>query len=411
MGVGVSVGPLAQRGLNEALGLAIGLWSVGLGEAMFEAEGGDGVTHGVSAVAGAVVGVNALGFDAVLLEESQGGVEEGDGALCGFIREELGEGQAGVVIDGDVEELPAGAADVIALPVAGDAMAGACDARELLDVEVEKFARVRAFVAHDRRRRGELREAEAMAAQEAGDAGLGKLGRTGDLEARQPPAPQGEHTRDPERVGGSGGTCGARGAILKSREPLGAEAGEPFVGAAFRNGEPRRHLRHGLVEIDDAVDHLGSTHRGEFGLTVDVHAALVLGLVLLSQPHLSKSSPHEQPIGTSHLEHEPEQEQAAMQILGDGRCEAVVVSLGAAGVLFASRAGCERMRSPTVTVRSKVGAGDSAVAGMALSLARGHSLREAVRFGVASGAAAVMNAGTELCHRADAERLFAQAGW
>ena len=109
------------------------------------------------------------------------------------------------------------------------------------------------------------------------------------------------------------------------------------------------------------------------------------------------------------LEHEAEQEQAAMQIVGAGGCEAVVVSLGAAGVLLASSAGCERMRSPTVAVRSKVGAGDSMVAGIALSLAQGRSLREAVRFGVAAGSAAVMNAGTELCHRADAERLFAQS--
>jgi len=170
--------------------------------------------------------------------KKQGGVEEGDGALCGFIREELGEGQAGVVIDGDVEELPAGAADGDRAAGRGDAMAGACDARELLDVEVEKFARVRAFVAHDRRRRGELREAEAMAAQEAETQALESLVGTGDLEARQPPAPQGEHTRDPERVGGSGGTCGARGAILKSREPLGAEAGEPFVAQRSEMANP-----------------------------------------------------------------------------------------------------------------------------------------------------------------------------
>ena len=68
------------------------------------------------------------------------------------------------------------------------------------------------------------------------------------------------------------------------------------------------------------------------------------------------------------------------------------------------------MPSPSVTVRSKVGAGDSMVAGIALAIARGHSLRDAVRFGVAAGAAAVMNPGTELCHRADAERFFAQSG-
>jgi 6-phosphofructokinase 2 len=45
------------------------------------------------------------------------------------------------------------------------------------------------------------------------------------------------------------------------------------------------------------------------------------------------------------------------------------------------------------------------VAGIVLSLARGKPLREAVIFGIASGTAAVMTPGTELCRREDAERL------
>jgi 6-phosphofructokinase 2 len=47
------------------------------------------------------------------------------------------------------------------------------------------------------------------------------------------------------------------------------------------------------------------------------------------------------------------------------------------------------------------------VAGIVLSLARGRSPRESVLFGVATGTAAVMTPGTELCRREDAERLFA----
>jgi 6-phosphofructokinase 2 len=46
------------------------------------------------------------------------------------------------------------------------------------------------------------------------------------------------------------------------------------------------------------------------------------------------------------------------------------------------------------------------VAGITLSLARGHRLRESVLFGVAAGTAAVMTPGTELCRREDVERLF-----
>jgi 6-phosphofructokinase 2 len=84
----------------------------------------------------------------------------------------------------------------------------------------------------------------------------------------------------------------------------------------------------------------------------------------------------------------------------------VVVSLGAAGVLLATKEGTERIRAPTVHIKSKVGAGDSTVAGIVLSLARGKSLRQAVFFGVAAGAAAVMTPGTELCRLEDTEELY-----
>ena len=64
------------------------------------------------------------------------------------------------------------------------------------------------------------------------------------------------------------------------------------------------------------------------------------------------------------------------------------------------------LRTPTVPIRSKVGAGDSMVAGLVLGLARELDLLDAARFGVAAGAAAVMTEGTELCRREDTERLY-----
>lgn len=106
------------------------------------------------------------------------------------------------------------------------------------------------------------------------------------------------------------------------------------------------------------------------------------------------------------IEHERDQMRVAKMIVESGRNEAVVVSLGAAGALLATSEGCERMHAPSVAVRSRIGAGDSMVAGIAVSLARGEPLRKAVRYGVAAGTAAVANAGTELCHRGDVERLF-----
>lgn len=98
----------------------------------------------------------------------------------------------------------------------------------------------------------------------------------------------------------------------------------------------------------------------------------------------------------------------AQELAASNKSEVVVVSLGAAGVLVATAEGTERVRAPLVPIKSKVGAGDSMVAGTVLALARGKSWREAVRFGVAAGAAAVMTPGTELCRREDAERLYEQ---
>jgi 6-phosphofructokinase 2 len=105
---------------------------------------------------------------------------------------------------------------------------------------------------------------------------------------------------------------------------------------------------------------------------------------------------------------EPALARAAGTAIERGWCEVLVLSLGAAGALWRTATEWGRLAAPTVRVRSGVGAGDSMVAGIVLSLARGRPLREAVRFGVAAGAAAVMNLGTELCHLEDAERLYHQ---
>ncbi len=108
----------------------------------------------------------------------------------------------------------------------------------------------------------------------------------------------------------------------------------------------------------------------------------------------------------SRLTQEDEQEAAIMKVVEQGQSQIVVVSLGAAGVLWATRQTRERLRAPTVSIKSKVGAGDSMVAGLVLSLAQGKNVRDAVMFGVAAGAAAVTTPGTELCRSDDTQQLY-----
>ncbi len=103
---------------------------------------------------------------------------------------------------------------------------------------------------------------------------------------------------------------------------------------------------------------------------------------------------------------EDDQVAICQQIVDDGRAELVALTLGADGALLVGREETIRLPSPDVDVRSAVGAGDSFVAGMTLGLAVGMPPGDAFRLAVATGAASVMNAGSDLAQREDVERLF-----
>lgn len=75
--------------------------------------------------------------------------------------------------------------------------------------------------------------------------------------------------------------------------------------------------------------------------------------------------------------------------------EQVVVSLGKDGALFISEEAVVLAHGLNVEVGSTVGAGDSMVAALALSLESDYSLEEAVRLSVAASAANVMTSGTQ----------------
>ena len=108
------------------------------------------------------------------------------------------------------------------------------------------------------------------------------------------------------------------------------------------------------------------------------------------------------------LKTEIEEEQAARAMIAEGRAEILVLSLGARGALLATAGETRRFPAiPITAAAGSVGAGDSMVAGIVLSLARGWTLIEAVKFGIAAGAGALLRPGTELCPRDDTERLYA----
>ncbi len=108
----------------------------------------------------------------------------------------------------------------------------------------------------------------------------------------------------------------------------------------------------------------------------------------------------------SAIESEAYQIKAAKALVDQGKAQVVVVSLGAGGALLVTDSESEHLRTPTVPIRSKLGAGDSMVAGMVVRLIQGEEIRDAVMYGIAAGAATVMTPGTDLCSKKNTDKLY-----
>ncbi len=106
------------------------------------------------------------------------------------------------------------------------------------------------------------------------------------------------------------------------------------------------------------------------------------------------------------IEGEHQIRDVARELIHSNGVSVVVTSLGPAGATATTADEHWHVIAPPVQARSAVGAGDSMVGGIVAALARGRPLEEAIRWGVAAGTAAVKTDGTQLCRRADVERLF-----
>ena len=88
--------------------------------------------------------------------------------------------------------------------------------------------------------------------------------------------------------------------------------------------------------------------------------------------------------------------------------ENVVISMGKDGALLLAQEAAWRVCSPPIVERNPIGAGDSMVGGLVYGLTQELSLREALGWGVASGAATASLSGTQVGSRPQIEALVAQ---
>ena len=132
-----------------------------------------------------------------------------------------------------------------------------------------------------------------------------------------------------------------------------------------------------------------------------LHMALQEGIFLI-KPNLTELSSLVSKIDLK-IEEVPA---VAKEFILKGKCQNMVVSLGAQGAMLITANECVQITPPKVNSISTVGAGDSMVAGITYSLSEGKTIHEAVKYGIACGTAATLNPGTELCHKKDAEEIF-----
>lgn len=109
------------------------------------------------------------------------------------------------------------------------------------------------------------------------------------------------------------------------------------------------------------------------------------------------------------LETDAEIAEAGREIVRQGQCENVAVTLGSNGAFLINAQGTLRLPAVPVETVSAVGSGDSFVAAMVFGLARGREVEDAFRLGLAAGAAAVLTPGTDLARAEDIYRLYEAA--
>ena len=209
-----------------------------------------------------------------------------------------------------------------------------------------------------------------------------------------------------ERATGQQFRFGTPGPVLSELE-LEALAGRV---AAMSPSTPYLVLSGSLPEgvPDDTYARLAQAAPSGCRVVLDTSgAALQRGL----DTHLFLVKPNVRELGQlagRPIESDDQVRDVARALIARGMVEVVVTSLGPGGAMATTVDQHWHVRAPTVAIRSAVGAGDSMVGGIVAALAAGRPLREAIRDGVAAGAAAVTTDGTQLCRRADVERLDAQ---
>lgn len=271
--VEAGVGPFVEEGVVEAFDLAVGLGSVGASAGVADAVGVEDGLEGVGAVAEGVVGEDSSGGDAVVGGEGDGSGHEPGGGGAAFVSEDLGVGEAGVVVDGRVD---VGVADVLAVPAGGGppkflVSAAFGDSPEFLDVDVDEIPGSLVLVAADRAPGGAIQPVEAVQAVAREDLVDRRGWDTHDGgQASRPQRllpPQGGRPAARWSAWSSPGSGGDDSSGRADRPRPLADSGPPPRGGLEGDAHLGGHMRDRATTVDP-LDEDFAAGRGQLGVTV-----------------------------------------------------------------------------------------------------------------------------------------------
>lgn len=161
---------------------------------------------------------------------------------------------------------------------------------------------------------------------------------------------------------------------------------------------------------DDFIAHLGAALPKSARLVADTSGGPLLALTAAPQATidtLRMDAEEAELVAAAPLTTRADSADLAQSLVRRGVAHRVILARGADGSVMATATARWFCAAAPVPVVSKIGAGDSFVAGFVLALARGLPEPDALAHGVAAASAAVMTPATELCRASDAERLIA----
>src|SRR5579863_3820126 len=176
--VSAGIGPFAQACLDEALSFAIGSRGIGPGAQMLDPEQTQRFAVAAGAEARTVVGHDAVNPDAEVAKESQGVEEKAQAGRAFLVGQDFRVGEARMVVDRQMQRLPAHPPSVALTGAVADAI----ELAELLDVDVDDLAWGVALITANRLgrlERGQAVEAEAL--EDTADGGGRHADFGGDL--------------------------------------------------------------------------------------------------------------------------------------------------------------------------------------------------------------------------------------